>query len=365
MRVRARGRQRDAVAMLNAIGAASADPERFARLGVAELPRLADSEITTLSVCDLATGRRRVVGGSGSALSAQDIAAFDRHFFAHPLVRFHSAHHDGGAHRISDSLPTGAFRVTDLYNEYYRRIGIDHALAVPLFVDDATLVSFVLNRAGRDFSDEEVALLDQVRGWLSAMYRNALVLSRATEAIAQLREIAEGEDWAAVRLDGRRRIRELAPQASAMLAEVCGGASMRTGALLPAAIDGWVAKIAARNVPPLASSPLVLVGPRGQVTVRALPEVAGSAAWLLLVRREEWANRAVNGTAPLTVREREVLRWVAAGKTDRQIAAIVGISPRTVQKHLEHIYVKLGVENRTAAVMRVAAADAPPARPAR
>ena len=56
--------------------------------------------------------------------------------------------------------------------------------------------------------------------------------------------------------------------------------------------------------------------------------------------------------APLTPREREVLQWVAAGKTDRDIAAIVGASVRTVHKHLQHIYAKLGVETRTAAVMR-------------
>jgi len=54
----------------------------------------------------------------------------------------------------------------------------------------------------------------------------------------------------------------------------------------------------------------------------------------------------------LTPRERQVLGWLAGGKTNRDIAAILGASRRTVEKHLEHIYDKLGVENRTAAVMR-------------
>ena len=45
----------------------------------------------------------------------------------------------------------------------------------------------------------------------------------------------------------------------------------------------------------------------------------------------------------------EVLRWVACGKTNRDIGDILGLSPRTVNKHLEHVYVKLGVETRTAA----------------
>jgi DNA-binding CsgD family transcriptional regulator len=57
----------------------------------------------------------------------------------------------------------------------------------------------------------------------------------------------------------------------------------------------------------------------------------------------------------LTEREHEVLRWVAAGKTDRDIAAILAISHRTVHKHLQRSYAKLGVETRTAAVMRLVA----------
>ena len=51
----------------------------------------------------------------------------------------------------------------------------------------------------------------------------------------------------------------------------------------------------------------------------------------------------------LTLREREVLAWVALGKSNAQIGAILGISSATVGKHLERIYPKLGVENRTAA----------------
>ncbi|MEZ5765571.1 MAG: response regulator transcription factor [Xanthobacteraceae bacterium] len=51
----------------------------------------------------------------------------------------------------------------------------------------------------------------------------------------------------------------------------------------------------------------------------------------------------------LTVRETEVLSWLSKGKTNRDIAQILGLSPRTIDKHLEQIYAKLGVENRTAA----------------
>ncbi|CAD5108846.1 response regulator transcription factor [Zestomonas carbonaria] len=58
---------------------------------------------------------------------------------------------------------------------------------------------------------------------------------------------------------------------------------------------------------------------------------------------------ALSSRYQLTGREVEVLHWVACGKTNRDIGDILGLSPRTVNKHLEHVYVKLGVETRTAA----------------
>jgi len=55
----------------------------------------------------------------------------------------------------------------------------------------------------------------------------------------------------------------------------------------------------------------------------------------------------------LTQREAEVMHWVTLGKTNRDIGEILELSPRTVNKHLEHIFSKLGVETRTAAVAMV------------
>jgi DNA-binding CsgD family transcriptional regulator len=60
---------------------------------------------------------------------------------------------------------------------------------------------------------------------------------------------------------------------------------------------------------------------------------------------------------PLTRREEEVLRWVARGSTNAQIAATLWLSPGTVRKHLENVFAKLGVHTRTAAVARYLALD--------
>lgn len=234
------------------------DADGFARCGVERLPLLAASELTTLSLCDLASGRRHVIGLPAGAIGQDARASFDRHFHEHPLVRYHARERGPHAHRISDSVPFAEFTRTALYDEYYRSIGIQHALALPVHVSDGWLVSFVFNRGGSDFSDRELALLDQVRGCVARLFRRTRLLERARQA------------WAMQDASG------------------------------PAA--------------------------------PALARVAG-----------------------LSEREHEVLRWVAAGKTDRDIAAILAISHRTVHKHLQSVYAKLGVETRTAAVMRALA----------
>ncbi len=51
----------------------------------------------------------------------------------------------------------------------------------------------------------------------------------------------------------------------------------------------------------------------------------------------------------VTRREAEVLIWLSKGKSNQDIAQILSLSPRTVNKHLEQVYKKLGVENRTSA----------------
>jgi DNA-binding CsgD family transcriptional regulator len=239
----------DLRAVLNVLQAITEDcagGAGFAQCGVRHLPQLVASEITTLSVCDLDSAHRTVTCDQPGAISRRELEVFDHYFFDHPLVNEHGRNPYAVTRRISDLLPGFAFERTALYNEYYRAIRIDHVMAVPIHVDRNVLVSFVVNRSKRGFSDRDRECAEAIRPHLGHLYR----LSGLTG---------------------------------------CG--------------------------PP----------------------------------------EAVDRTTSLTVREREVLDWLTAGKTDKDIAAILGISPRTVQKHSQKIYEKLGVETRTAAAMRAIA----------
>ena len=79
----------------------------------------------------------------------------------------------------------------------------------------------------------------------------------------------------------------------------------------------------------------------------------GPNEFLLRLAKDSSADTPIEFSKELglTTREGEVLSWLSKGKTNRDIAQILGLSPRTVDKHLEQTYAKLGVENCTAAAI--------------
>jgi DNA-binding CsgD family transcriptional regulator len=87
-----------------------------------------------------------------------------------------------------------------------------------------------------------------------------------------------------------------------------------------------------------------------RLTVRVVSQPPDSI--LLLDETATRVEPAVLVHLGLSSREAEVLARAAAGKTNPAIAALLHISPRTVQTHLERVYRKLGVETRTAAAAR-------------
>lgn len=98
------------------------------------------------------------------------------------------------------------------------------------------------------------------------------------------------------------------------------------------------------------ATPLSLSHESGRLSIYYASDLHGGERLLLLEEhRDDVSARRLAEGLGLTTREAEVLSWLAAGKTNRDIGEILGMSPRTVNKHLEHIYVKLGVETRSAA----------------
>lgn len=113
---------------------------------------------------------------------------------------------------------------------------------------------------------------------------------------------------------------------------------------LPAQIKTWLSHEPQKN------SLINIRGLSEPLRIRYLGKPSTDEFLLRFVEDDEAGIRAtLRKHYQLTDRESEVLYWIAQGKANREIGQILTMSPRTVNKHLEQIFKKLGVENRTSA----------------
>jgi DNA-binding NarL/FixJ family response regulator len=158
---------------------------------------------------------------------------------------------------------------------------------------------------------------------------------RNARAVRMAREALDVGGMGVLVVDARGRIAWRSPQARRWLAEWMADADDVAHWLQTVGADGACRRGAADG---------------RALMARRLGDVGmGESMWLLTVQPAGEAPASRLATASLTPRETEVLSWIAKGKTNRDVAEILGMSPRTVNKHLEHVFEKLGVETRAAA----------------
>ncbi len=154
----------------------------------------------------------------------------------------------------------------------------------------------------------------------------------------------------AVRLPQGRLIWETA-LARELLLRYCGTSAPET----PAAVLDWLRHHRPDVGQPRIEPPVLSIAHGARSLSLRLHQQTGhdddGDEWLIVMREVSDAGviEAMRLSLKLTAREAEVLYWLVKGKTNKDIAAILGSSPATVKKHLERVYVKLGVETRTAA----------------
>lgn len=136
-----------------------------------------------------------------------------------------------------------------------------------------------------------------------------------------------------------------------LLERYCGTKAPETPPVVLDWLRGHLPDAQHRGIEP---PPLVIEQGRQRLSLRLHQQTGheeGGDEWLIIMREasDTAVIEAMSLSLKLTPREAEVLYWVVKGKTNRDIGEIIGSSPATAKKHLERVYVKLGVETRTAA----------------
>jgi DNA-binding CsgD family transcriptional regulator len=215
--------------------------------------------------------------------------------------------------------------------------------AKPLEMVDCTWSSFPaggsqlgvvgLHRQGRDFGERDRKAFSALVLHVTPLIRNACARRRLADLTA-VTEAADESSLGYVLLSGGLEVEH----ASSAAHQILGSWFDEPVGRLPALVEDWLRSDARHE-------PLRIERGRSRLVVDAPTARA-------LVLSEE---RVLPAT--LTAREREVLRWIAAGKSTSEIAGELWVTSATVSKHLHHIYRKLGVTSRTAALAALGARE--------
>jgi DNA-binding CsgD family transcriptional regulator len=254
--------------------------------------------------------------------------------YENPLIERYERTRDGRPYRISDMVDQETFHSLALYKDFYRKIGVEWQVAFTLPARAPLIVGIALTRTHVDFTTREVQLLALARPHLMQAYRNAELWGARKAMLAALEQGLDTLGQHIVVLDPHGRVEFATDGARRLLGDRRG---------LP---DEIRATITGHHDHRPAAEPLILDIAGNTVLVRLLPNRRTDRREVLLLE---------NGTGQLSVdalrslgltpREAEILHAVALGQSPLQTAERMGIATRTVEKHLQHIYDKLGVRS--------------------
>ena len=316
---------------------------------ISAVPKLVRSEITTYNEVNCAKRQNATVSDPPDALDFPDShRIFNQHIPEHPLIGHYARSGDPRVLKMSDFLTRGKFHGVGLYTDFYRRVGVEYQMALMLPAAPPLVIGIALNRGRPDFTEHERLLLNLIRPHLVQAYENATAVTTMAEESAAGMNAMDHLGRAAIVLTRHGRVRLISTVADQLFAKYFG--SRRTGGL-PDCIKSWMEhqySLLASMKPPV---PLIVNREKERLIVRMLSDC--DQVLLHLTEQVTAICPQALQAQGLTTREAEVLAWVARGKTNSEVATILSVRLRTVKKHMERIFQKLGVESRTAAAVRV------------
>ncbi len=278
------------------------------------------------------------------------VADWVRYAHQNPLANRHARTRDGRAYRFSDVAAREELDRLELFQGFYKALGIRHQIAFTLPSPPELTFALALSRGGRDYSDRDRDLLNLTRPHLIQAYRNVQARERAGRLIEALRRGVDAGREAIAVVDGGSV--SFASRGAEKLLRALGWREGPAPELLLA--PGPTGRL---------WDPLLVASADGNLVIRRLPSGSRHSFVVIFEQpRSDLSDVALRGLG-LSPRESEVLRLLAGGRTTQSIAAELGISPRTVHKHTERIHAKLGTHDRAQAIATALAAEREAAEP--
>jgi DNA-binding CsgD family transcriptional regulator len=317
------------------------------------LRELVPCEIATYNEVDFEGGSMVAFDDPAGSMLDGSPEIFVRLGHQNPLIARYRRTRDGRPYKWSDLITRAQLHRLEIYRELYAPMGVEFQIATTLPSPPERIIGLALNRGSRDFSEADRRLLNLVRGPMIQAYRAVERYAELSGRLAALERGLEHRGSGVVILERRGRRLEAASVSNEARRLLGLDGTTSPGGPLPPAVERWLPEPAALGGDPLSVAPLVFDSPAGgRALVRLLPARGRHEVDALLIHQEAGLlDVSELRSAGLTARQAEVLRLVAMGRTNAQIAAELAISVRTVHKHLENVYERLGAATRTQAVL--------------
>ena len=308
------------------------------------LPRLVPSDWLSYNEVDLAHPENTV-----AILKPESNPIFQRFFprfqelaHQHPLITRQQQSADFPVHKISDYLSQKSYHRLELYQEVYRHLRVEYQIAATIKLEPERITAFALSRERNDYTERDRVILEMLQPHLVIALNN-LTLAAERQAILNSTELVSKELSFATIIVGRQNqiLYHTGPGLNWIEADRQG--------VLPFQISRWLnqAVISTRR------QTMSLKTEAREICIRFVPTGSPQRRLLVLTAGSRNMVPAPTNDFGLSKREMEIARWIGDGKTNTGIASILGISPRTVQKHIEHIFEKMGVKTRVAVASRL------------
>lgn len=253
--------------------------------------------------------------------------------------------------KISDFASHAEMERTAIHNEFYKPVGIEHMLGIGIKVVPETDMSCAVARSTTDFTERERELLTILSPHLRNAIKNTIAFQKMVERATLLEGLLAERSRGFLSFASDGTILEITDVTEQLLKKYFPD-SVTVSSRLPEQLRAWAFEsdeaLSAMGVP----SPFIVDLPESRLSIDYIRTQTPGSRMLLVDEKRKLSPQAFQ-VLGLTAREAEVLYWIEQGKIDEVIATLLGISVRTVNKHVEHILQKLSVETRTAAVNRV------------
>lgn len=277
---------------------------------------------------------------------AELFLVWKEHAHQHPVLAYARETGDGSAHQISDFLSRREFHKLDLYQECFRKMGVENQMAVTANAPRDIVIGIALNRSGSRFSESDRLIVNMFRPHLVRAYLNLVELSHLQHIAEGLTAALDDGGIPTILRSQRGVVLRVSDRARKLLVDYLGWKGGRT---LPAQLELWVRS---RLESPNAPQAFQFSTSKGQLSASLSDRL--EFHYSIITIHEDWRSLDKHNFEQLglTSRENDVLAWVVEGKSNQEIAVILGLSSLTVKTHLQSILKKMKVENRTTAAAR-------------